>query len=251
MLIELGASEYPRARPLFPPSYPNLAFVDAVLERRIPGRVWAQPGEQGPAACLVATGFPLCFAAGAVTPEMFDEMRARLEDRPPVKLVHPPALAAVAPGRGFVAAERLQFGEALRQGERRQACVPAGFELRRIDAELFPRLGWKDAVLAIFGSAENYLDNGYGFCLLHAGRLVAEAHGVVGGERVELGTHTHEEYRQKGLATIVCAAVARHGAERGLGVVATCDAEKAASVGVAQSIGLCLELRYPIASLQR
>lgn len=249
MLFELRADEYPQVLPLFSPAYPNLAFVHAVVAQTIPGRVFVHPRGQGIDACLVTTGAPFCFAAGDVTPALLDEMRALLAQRPPVKLVHPPQTPSVAPSHGFVAAERLQFGQPPDGAAPVVLPIPPGFTLVPIDAALFPELNWKDTVLAIFGSAENYLASSFGYCLLHEGRLVAESYGVVGGGLVEPGCYVHPAYRRQDLSAIVTAAVSRHGAARGLRTVTTCDAHKDVSIALSLRIGLRLEFRYPISDL--
>ena len=236
---------------MFRPSYANLAFVHAVLERKIPGRVWAQSDDRGIAVGLVATEAPFCFAAGAVTPALLEQMRGLLAHRPPIKLVHPPGLDSAAPRLGFVAAERIQFGSGPGGPELRALQAPPGFELAAVDGELFPRLNWRETVLAIFGSAENYLRHGFGVCVLHDGQLVAEAHAVVGGGLAEFGAHTRADYQRRGLSTLVMRAAGRQAAELGLRSVTTFDAGKAESAALSRSIGLHYEFHYPISQLVR
>ncbi|MDC0723712.1 GNAT family N-acetyltransferase [Nannocystis bainbridge] len=246
MLIELEAQDYPRVRPLFRASYPNLAFVHAVLERAIPGCVWAGSGEREFAVALVATEAPFCFAAGAVTPALLDEMRALLADRPPIKLVHPRGLASAAPQLGFVAAERAQFGPGPGGYAPRDLRAPPGFELAAVDGHLFSRLNWRDPVLAIFGSVANYLRHGFGVCLLHDDQLVAEIHGVVGGGLCEFGCHTRADYRRRGLSSLVLGAACKHAVALGLAPFTTFDAGKIESEALSRSAGLHYEFHYPI-----
>lgn len=252
MLIPLSAGEYPAMAPLFGPTYPNLAFVHGVLEGKLPGRAWAQRDGDRVTACLLATGSPFCFAAGSLTPAIIEEMLALLRPRPPVKLVHPPGLSlpASASRHGFAEAERLQFSRPdIAGAERRALEIPEGFELARIDAALFQRLNWREAVLAIFGSAENYLKSGIGYCLLREGRVVTEAHGVVGGGLVELGTFTHPDYRRRGLPLIPLAEVVRRGAAIGLQATSSCDTDRHASAALSCRLGMSQDFRYNVLSL--
>ncbi|WP_157430885.1 GNAT family N-acetyltransferase [Actinomadura macra] len=248
MLTALSPDRYAALTSLFGPSYPNLAFVHAALEEKIPARVWAQYEDDGASACLIATQSPFCFVAGAITSALLKEICVLLQDRPPVTLIGP-ADHKMVPPDGFQKAERVQFSRAELDGISR---VPAaGFDLLRVDARLFEQLNWRDMVLSIFGSAANYLRNGYGFCLVRDGQLVAEGHGVVGGGLVELGGFTHPKYRHRNLYTTMSAEVIAYGAEHGLRPVLSCLAENEASIAVAHRIGLTMDFRHEVAVLSR
>jgi hypothetical protein len=86
-LCLLEPEDHPRVAPLFAPSFPNLAFVHAVLEGRIPGQVFASWEDGRARACLIATGSPFCFLAGELPPRLLDEALAFLAARPPITLV--------------------------------------------------------------------------------------------------------------------------------------------------------------------
>jgi GNAT superfamily N-acetyltransferase len=80
---------------------------------------------------------------------------------------------------------------------------PAGLRLARIDAELAARCAWPPSMFAL---PESALSDGVGFCLLDGEQVVAEAYaGPLVEGCFEMGTITHQDYRRRGLATIVCA----------------------------------------------
>ncbi|QXJ21232.1 GNAT family N-acetyltransferase [Actinomadura graeca] len=247
MLDPVSPDRYATLAPLFGPSYPNLAFVHAALEGRIPARAWARHEGDEVSACLIATRSHFCFAAGDLTTDLMDGIYALLRDRPPVTLVYP-ADQGVAPAAGFGKAERIQFSRAEPGGA--APAPPEGFELVRIDERLFEKLNWRDMVLSIFGSAEGYVKHGYGFCLVQDGRVAAEGHGVVGGGLVELGGFTHPHYRRRNLYAAMSAQIIGYGAEHGLRPVLSCLAGNAASVAVARRIGLTRDFRYEVAVVE-
>jgi hypothetical protein len=75
--------------------------------------------------------------------------------------------------------------------------VPDGCELKRMDMTLLNRCARKDQYLSMFGSAQQVLKNGYGYCLVrqHFGpepEVLCEAFaGPAAQGCIEIGTQTH------------------------------------------------------------
>ncbi|MDM9384536.1 GNAT family N-acetyltransferase [Chlorogloeopsis sp. ULAP01] len=103
----------------------------------------------------------------------------------------------------------------------RQFCqaVPSGFELRQVRleevtqfaADLNPYLGYN------FRSHEDLMTRGVALGILHQGRFVSGASSAaVGGGKVEIDIHTHEQFRRRGLARAVAAALILYCLDRGL-----------------------------------
>ncbi|MFI0480949.1 GNAT family N-acetyltransferase [Actinomadura sp. 9N215] len=245
LLRTVKSNRYATLASLFGPSYPNLAFVHAAVEGKIPAKAWAQHEGDGVSACLITTRSRFCFVAGTITSDLMDEIYALVRGRPPITLIHP-AGSDVVPRSGFGKSERVQFSRH-HDADGTRCAPPEEFDLLRVDARLFEKLNWRDMVLSIFGSAANYLKNGYGFCLARDGHVVAEGHGVVGGGLVELGGFTHPKYRHRNLYTAMSAQVIGYGAELGLRPVLSCQADNEASVAVAKRIGLTEDFRYEVA----
>lgn len=248
MLIPIQPQDHLRLSALFDAAYPNLAFVRAVLAGELPGQAWAQWEGTRPRACLITTGSPFCFIAGPMSSSLFAQALALLANKPSVMLVcaAAPDFAALAGQHGLRAAERVQFVAGPTELDPSELVVPAPYRLARIDAELFPHLLWSDMVLGIYGSAEFYLRHHHGFCLLHEGRIVAEAHGVVGGGLVEIGLFTHPEHRRRGLTTIVARRLIDHGARLGQRSVATCMQGKVESERALAAAGYVRAFDYHV-----
>ncbi|MFI5808236.1 GNAT family N-acetyltransferase [Streptomyces sp. NPDC051561] len=250
MLAKLETSDYARAKQLFPASYPNLAFVHAVLDEGIPGQVWTQTDREEPEACLIATQAPFCFAAGALSKTFFTEAAALLAGHGGVQLVLPPGAGTeeLARQAGFTAGQRRQFSRP-DQGWRRPAVtVPDAYELVRIDAETFAGLE-SPMARGIFGTPDQYARHSVGFGLRSQGRIVADAHGVVGGGLIEAGVFVDPGHRGRGLAHQVLAAVCDWGADNGLKPMTSCHADKQASIALSHGLGLVEDFRYATAEL--
>lgn len=98
--------------------------------------------------------------------------------------------------------------------------IPAGFRLARMDMALAQRvqadLQTEDHV-HFFGSLEYFLEKGIGYCALEGERIVSAASsGATCRKGIEVQINTHADYRQRGLATCVGAALLTHCLEHGL-----------------------------------
>lgn len=249
MLSRLEAKEHGRVAALFPPSFPNLAFVQAVLEEKIPGQVWAAWEGERPVTTVISTGSPFCFVAGATPPRRFEAALALLPERPCLTIVGPvsPEAEAMAVAHGFVVTERVQYGLARPADvEGLQIEVPAAYRLARVDADLFQRTLWKEMTYGIFGSVESYLKHHYGFCLLEDDRPVSESHGIVAGGLVELGAFTSPAHRGLGLAVACCRQAVQFGVTLGYRPVSTQFTSKVESQRLSEAAGLRREFTYRV-----
>src|SRR5262249_17001093 len=97
-----------------------------------------------------------------------------------------------------------------------------------------------------YGSAENYLKNGISFILYDKTQscVASEAHGVIAGDLVEVGTITRENYRGQKLSTIVCNKLIREAVQRGLHPIWTCEKANIASRRVAEHQGMDIAMEY-------
>lgn len=121
-----------------------------------------------------------------------------------------------------------------------KAHIPVGFELVPIDLATMNNSDdefWED-VLLFFGSYENFLKKGFGYCIKHGGNVVSVAYTdlpFTGSFEVEVKTKQSGAYRRKGLGTIVSAALIEDGINRGL--VPQWDAANELSVRLAEKLG--------------
>ena len=121
----------------------------------------------------------------------------------------------------------------------RLAKLPTGYEIRRIDAELYDRCLenslWKDFVAA-FESREKYLELGRGMVILRDGKIVSGASSFSRyREGIEIEVDTAQEERRRGLATAACAALILSCLKEGL--YPSWDAANPVSVRLAEKLG--------------
>ena len=124
--------------------------------------------------------------------------------------------------------------------------IPEGYELRKIDAEIYD-LCLKDPVtrdfVSSFDSKEQYLEIGRGMVLMKNGIIVSGASSYSRyREGIEIEVDTVPEERNKGLAAIVCAALILDCLEEGL--YPSWDAQNLTSVHLAEKLGYELDHAY-------
>jgi hypothetical protein len=116
--------------------------------------------------------------------------------------------------------------------------VPAGLRLERIDAELLERCAWGGYKVDVFGSSAAALEHGLGYCLLDGDTVVSEAFaGPLSRGTLEMGTITHEDYRRRGLASIVCARTLLECERLGYQTWWNCTKQNLGSAAMARKLG--------------
>jgi GNAT superfamily N-acetyltransferase len=93
-------------------------------------------------------------------------------------------------------------------------------------------------ITQFFGTPEDFLENGFGFCIWHGKKVVSMASTFTpysDAIEIEIETFDSPEYRRKGLATVVGAALLEHALENGL--TPNWDAQTQISVNLAQKLG--------------
>ena len=124
--------------------------------------------------------------------------------------------------------------------------MPAGYELKNIDAELYEKC-LQDPVTAdfvsSFGSRDRYLELGRGVVILKDGRIVSGASSYTRyREGIEIEVDTVPEERRKGLACIACASLILRCLDEGL--YPSWDAHNMDSVRLAEKLGYELDHAY-------
>jgi len=259
MLHDLTGPDRERVRPLFAALDYHLS-MESVIEGTNPGQVWADDASQPRAAVVLSTEG--AYLAGQAGHEAFN---AALAER---------FGAWIASGRGMLAVDldppaweevlpRLLVGRPpIRQARRHYTCtgialdwrraLPAGYEVRRLDAEL---LG--DAAVSIpdhargwisgnWGSEDAFLRLGFGFGTLHGHDVVSWCIAdCVSGDRCEVGIHTAEAHRRRGLAACTAAAAVEHALQSGFVSVGWhCDEENEGSWRTAERAGFVHDRDY-------
>jgi GNAT superfamily N-acetyltransferase len=122
--------------------------------------------------------------------------------------------------------------------------VPEGFSMQRVDAQLLARAldnttNVRDGILDEWVSVDLFLEQGFGFCLVHETAIVSwSLVDYVSGNRCEIGIYTGAGYRRQGLGTLAAAANAAQAVAQGFTTVGWhCWDNNVGSVGVAKNVG--------------
>jgi RimJ/RimL family protein N-acetyltransferase len=123
--------------------------------------------------------------------------------------------------------------------------LPEGFVVRRVDEDLLAddhlanvnRL--RSYATSNFGSLAAFSENGFGFCTVHGKEIASWCMAdCVSGNRCEIGIHTVEQYRKRGLATRTVAAAIEYCLSRGLEHIGWhCWSNNLASGATARAVG--------------
>lgn len=118
--------------------------------------------------------------------------------------------------------------------------LPEEFTLERLDLETTRKLNNNMSmhISMFFGSPEEFIDKGFGFCIKHGGEVISIASTFtpfIDEFEIEVRTSNSGEYRRKGLATVVSSALIIDALERGF--VPHWDAANEISVKLALKLG--------------
>lgn len=131
--------------------------------------------------------------------------------------------------------------------EQYREMLPEGYELRRIDGELYDLCLTDPETADFVGNFENkeqFLKLGRGFVILKDGRIVSGASSYSRYlEGIEIEVDTLKEERKKGLARVCCAALILQCLSEGL--YPSWDAHNPISVHLAESLGYEFSHEYP------
>jgi GNAT superfamily N-acetyltransferase len=126
------------------------------------------------------------------------------------------------------------------------AALPEGYSLRQIDGELYHRVmadPFTYEYCAHFGSEEDYLSKGLGFCVMLGDEIIGGASSYsVYREGIEIEISIREAHRRKGLATAVAAKLILTCLDRGL--YPSWDAANTNSVALAEKLGYHFSHEY-------
>jgi RimJ/RimL family protein N-acetyltransferase len=125
--------------------------------------------------------------------------------------------------------------------------IPAGCELRPMDAELFRRTVWYEDTVRGFGSEAAFLAKGLGLCLLRGDEILCEAStGPAVSDLIELGVITREQHQGQGHATLTCTHLIELCRQRGYLTYWNCAKQNLASAAVARKLGYQTEREYKL-----
>lgn len=218
MLVPLEPCEYVRVMPLFDAYRYLRPAIYAVLEGTQPGEVLVD-NRAAPRSAVLWSDF--LYLAGDANNEAFNAaFRTRLiEEAAPTRqhlllygsneIWHAFLDGLVAPLGG----RRLERSLFSFDPDRYRRCslaysstLPNGFQLKRLDARMALEVG---GIPELWGSVEQFLAYGWGYCVLQGDAFVSSSQTVfLGDGRAEIGVGTREPYRRRGFArAVVCATI--------------------------------------------
>ena len=136
--------------------------------------------------------------------------------------------------RAFSLSKRLYY----RAASAPEAALPEGFTLRRMDAALLPRVQGRIVPAFSWETAEQFLENGFGWCAMDGETVAAAAFSAaVTDDAADIGIETAAAYRRMGLAKAAAAAVMQEAVTCGKTPVWACHEENIGSQKTVQALG--------------
>ncbi len=124
--------------------------------------------------------------------------------------------------------------------------LPEGYELKRIDASLVNEDSLhklSPEFTGLFDSAQDYLNRGLGFCIVHKGQVVSGASSFsIYDNGLEMEVATDPAHQKMGLATIVSSALILDCIEKG--IYPNWDAANPESLHLAKKLGYVFKEPY-------
>jgi RimJ/RimL family protein N-acetyltransferase len=266
MIHKLDEEDYENVRPLFRELDFNL-IIAAVIERTSPGRIYVDNISKPQTAFLCSVeGYYLAgnednpqFNASLnrlIVDEIFAGDTVRPDETDVAIGFHPDSWANRMPtifkGRLPLTAHRRHYICTKLKVSDWKNRLPQEFEIRRANESLIQSLDLEvpnhltEWMKINWGSIAAFQQKGFGFCTLYGNRIVSwSVADCASGDACEIGIHTHEDYRRKGLATLTAAAAVDYWLSHGGRSVGWhCDEYNLGSIGVAEKVGFRLERKY-------
>ena len=126
--------------------------------------------------------------------------------------------------------------------------IPSGFRLKKLDLGLTHQLATEKNEFAsdhliFFDSPEEFINRGFGFCLLVGDEIASVAtSAVICNKGIEIQINTRQEYQQKGLATVTAAQLMVYSLQRRLDP--NWDAANQISARLAKKLGYTAQGTY-------
>jgi RimJ/RimL family protein N-acetyltransferase len=235
-------------RSLFDVSQPMAIRCFAVLDGSILGQIWTDDLARPTWGAVQEAAFGTLFLGGQPTASLVHQLVEELRQEQDVALAlwpgHP-YNQLLPPSPDFDGWELEFTDRPVGAGLSPYLSVPEGCELRVIDATWFERCRYRDYYAAYFGSAEQTLAKGFGFCLVRGQELLSEAFAADAAlGLIEIGTITGESYRRRGYGTVTCAHLVQECEARGYRTYWNCSKDNQPSAALARRLGYQTEKEF-------
>ncbi|MFD4929749.1 GNAT family N-acetyltransferase [Peribacillus butanolivorans] len=125
----------------------------------------------------------------------------------------------------------------------------SNYFIRRINEELISNSSEfnEDYYTEYWGSVSNFSENGFGYCILHKGKVVSECTSIFSSlQYSEIDIATHEDYRGQGLASSIVKTFIDHCLENDIIPRWDCDILNKSSIKLAGKSGFGNPVQYSI-----
>jgi hypothetical protein len=248
MILPMPAAQYPRLLPLFAADYPNGTVLLSLLDGRCPGAVVVDNVENPTTAVAVADFENFAYVGGASSAEWLAGAFAELCKERYLLLIAAEWLPTAALPEAALALPRLEFLHPDMTRRPTPVELSEGFSFRSLDVDLLERCLWRGQMVSAYGgSAEAFLSDNFGVCLMRGDDICCEAYAVCPADgHYEIGVVTHDDYQRRGFAYATCVRLSEECARRGFATSWTCDLENPASAATARKLGYTTERPYTI-----
>lgn len=250
-MIELIHSEFSHVIPLLHQNNVHCTFAYAVVEGIQPGRIYTDHREN-PGSCLIRCSSGKYLVAGAADNKAFNSF---LSDFLLNKENHSSYFDLYSSSQDWIVIVYEILGDRAAKLTRKlyhwnhektvspsdwKAALPEGYQLKKMDEALFEKYAKEmdPSYLDLWGSGENFMAKGFGFCILRDQELASVCNTYYVSEGyAEIDIVTKDEHRRKGLAQIACAAFIHHCLNLGIEPVWDCDNGNRNSKVLAEKLG--------------
>jgi RimJ/RimL family protein N-acetyltransferase len=244
--IQLDPSQVtPELMALFNPTDPAALRCQAVLEAHAAGKIFADHPETPSWAVVQEATFGSIYLGGMLDAGLVQSIIAALllNGDVLVGLTEKDPRWALFPPQADYVGHTLEFTD--REMGGRLPDLPAGCELRRLDASLGKQIVGRNLLIHMYGSMQLALQWGYGLCLLREGELLCEAFGgPAAGGIIEIGVETHPHHLHRGYGKITCAHLIDTLEQLGYQTYWNCAQANLASAALARKLGFRAENQY-------
>ncbi|MGC5326049.1 GNAT family N-acetyltransferase [Brevibacillus sp. SYSU BS000544] len=264
-MIKLTPPHYAKVDPLLRKVPFNTLFARVVIEYKVDGQVYVDD-LLNPTVSLIIHKYGMAFLCGNYENDSFNDKLVKfLKDTPwiqfPAKymLTYPEQweqklaslldtdllLADNMDSKGihhdssqfFLQTQRINY-KFNPQFPLNNSNLPAGFILKRIDADLYPKIQGSVVPEYFWDTAEDFLENGIGFSLLYDDQIVSTTFSsYIVDDQLELGVETTENFRKKGYAIYAASAMISYCLANGYEPVWACRRDNIGSSRLAESLG--------------
>lgn len=127
--------------------------------------------------------------------------------------------------------------------------LPKGFTVKKINLENIHQSTEfnEEYYEKYWGSVSNFLENGFGYCVLHNDTIVSECTTIFRAEKsAEMDILTKSEWEGKGLGKVTAQSFINHCIEKNITPRWDCSVGNPASISMANTIGFESPLRYSV-----